>query len=459
MGSLFLKLFLNLVQTESSKLNLATAISMVAANMIGVGVFTSLGFQVLGLSSVLPVMILWLLGGLVALSGALSYGELAAAYPRSGGEYNFLSKVYHPLLGFLSGWVSMTLGFAAPIAMIAMAFGRYFSNLMDVPPLILALILLTGVTLINLTGVKAGSKVQLFFTLTNLGLIVWIIVCGFTMSDASHFEITASQEDWAMVLSQPFATSLMYVSFAYSGWNSATYISDEIKEGKMNLPKALFYGTSIVMILYLLLNFVFLYSTPIPQLAGQVEVAYVAAKSIFGEKGANIIAGIISIGLVASLNSMLFIGPRVTQVMGQDYSLFKFLSFKSANGSPVYAILMQFGIALLLIYNSTFEKVLTSLVFTLSVFTTLTVLAVLVNRRKHPPTEGLYRTWGYPITPLFFIVVELYMMYQILTDERHQVPSLVGIGLVLIGIPVYWWANGRSFARKENNKPVAEFSE
>jgi APA family basic amino acid/polyamine antiporter len=420
--------------------------------MIGVGVFTSLGFQVIGIDSVLPVMLLWLVGGLVALSGALSYGELSALFPRSGGEYNFLSRVYHPMLGFLSGWVSMTLGFAAPIAMISMAFGKYFSNIIDVHPIALAILLLVGVTGVNLAGIKVGSRVQVLFTITNLSLIVGMIACGLWLADSSHFQFTASAKDWGMTLSQPFATSLMYVSFAYSGWNSATYIADDIKNSRVNLPKALFYGTSLVMLLYILLNFVFLYSTPMPLLAGQVEVAYVAAQSIFGVQGAKIIACIISIGLIASINSMMFIGPRVTEVIGQDYKMFRFLSFKLSNGAPAVAILLQFFIALLLIYNSTFDKVLTSLVFTLSLFTTLTVLGVLVNRFKNGKQEGLYSTLGYPITPVFFVLIELYMMYQIITDERHKEPSVYGLLVVLIGAIVYWFANGKSFSRKSEIK-------
>jgi APA family basic amino acid/polyamine antiporter len=420
---------------ETPKIGLITAICLIAANMIGTGVFTSLGFQVLGIQSVSALLMLWVAGGIVALCGALTYAELAVSMPKSGGEYRYLSNLYHPSLGFLSGWVSATLGFAGPVAIAAMAFGNYFSNLIPLDPDLLATVLLIGITIINIASLKAGSSFQTIFTITNLSLIVLIIICGFLLPDHSHFHISFTSDDFKQAVSPSFFVSLVYVSFAYSGWNSATYIAEDIKNPTINLPRALFWGSFVVTLLYLLLNYIFLYSTPIPQLSGQVQVAFIAAKNIFGPEGAIIIAIIISIGLIASVNSMMFTGPRVTRAIGEDFPIFGKLAHLNSKGSPVYAILFQFVIALILIHTSGFEQVMTYLGFTLSLFTTLTVAGVFINRYKNPPQDGQYRTVGYPVTPLLFIAIEILMMVYLFLEKPW--PSIAGFLTILSGLLVY----------------------
>jgi APA family basic amino acid/polyamine antiporter len=420
---------------KTPKIGLITAICLIAANMIGTGVFTSLGFQVINIQSVSTLLLLWIAGGIVALCGALTYAELAVSMPKSGGEYRYLSNLYHPSIGFLSGWVSVTLGFTGPIAIASMAFGNYFSNLVELSPDLLATILLIVITCINIASLKAGSNFQTIFTIVNLSLILLIIICGLILPDHSHFHITYTAKDFKQAISPDFFESLVYVSFAYSGWNSATYIAEDIENPGKNLPRALFWGSFIVTLLYLFLNYIFLYSTPIPELSGQVQVAFIAAKNIFGQQGAIIIAIIISIGLIASVNSMMFTGPRVTRAIGEDFPIFKKLAHLNKKGSPVYAILLQFVIALILVHTSGFQQVMTYIGFTLSLFTTLTVGGVFINRFKNPSHPSQYRTVGYPLTPILFIVIEVFMMVYIFI--KNPWPSIAGFLTILSGLFVY----------------------
>jgi len=417
------------------KIGVITATSLVIANMVGTGVFTSLGFQVLGIQSVFALLMLWVVGGVVALCGALTYAELAVTMPRSGGEYRYLSNLYHPSVGLVSGWISSTLGFAGPVAISSMAFGEYFSNILDASPDLLAVFLLIVITLINLGGLKAGGYFQTGITFLNLFLIVVIIISGIVLSDHSHYTISLNAEDIKQSFSAPFYISLVYVSFAYSGWNSAAYIAGEIKNPRKNLPIALFSGTIVVMFLYLLLNFIFLYSTPIPQLSGQVQIAFIAAKNIFGEQGAIFVAFIISIGLTASVNSMMFTGPRVTRAIGEDFPVFKKMTVLNSKGSPMYAVLLQFTIALILIFTSSFEQVMTYIGFTLSLFTTLTVAGVFINRYKNPKHTLQFKTPGYPVVPLLFIALEVFMMVFLI--KENTVPSMAGLITAVSGFVVY----------------------
>lgn len=425
---------------EKTKIGLVTAICIIVANMIGVGVFTSLGYQVSGTPSVLAIMLLWIAGGIVALCGALTYGELAVSFPRSGGEYNYLSKLYHPALGFLSGWVSATVGFAAPMAMMAMLFGDYFSNLFpQLSPVGLAISLVIFIALINISSFKVGSSFHTFFTILNILLILSISLAGYFLADHSHFAFTINRTDFMSVANKNFAVSLVYVSYAYSGWNSATYVAGEIRNPGSNLPKALFIGTMLVMFLYVLLNFIFLYSVPMPELAGQKEVAFVAAIKIFGERGGQIISIVISIALIASVNSMMITGPRVTQTIGEDFPVFKILSYKNKTETPIPGTLIQAAIAILLIYFSEFENVMTYIGFTLSLFIMLTVIGIFIKRFSFPENIGQYHTWGYPVTPILFLLLEGYMVFHLLKERPKE--SLLGLATVMIGLIIFFLIN------------------
>jgi basic amino acid/polyamine antiporter, APA family len=434
---------------KKTKIGLVTAICLIVANMVGVGVYTSIHYQAMGIKSISAILFLWVIGGLVALSGALTYGELAVRMPRSGGEYNYLSNIYHPAIGFLSGWVSATVGFAAPLAAMAIAFGFYFSNISGIDPKILAYALVILLTLINISSFKLGSSFHTVFTIINIALIVLISAAGYFLGDHSHFTFTATSTDIDAIFEDSFAVSLVYVSFAYSGWNSATYIAGEIKDPARLLPKALFFGTLIVLVLYLLLNFTFLYTVPLHQLAAHKEIAFTSATNIFGHEGAKIISVVISIGLVASVNGLMIAGPRVTQVIGEDFPFFQKFAKQNPSGTPIYGTLLQSFIALVLIATSKFEEIIRYIGFTLSLFTTLAVVGVFIYRYKNPSSENTYRTWGYPVTPCILILLELWMMYYLCKNETKE--SLFGLATVLLGLVIYYFVRKKNEPIRENN--------
>src|SRR5215470_10566257 len=243
------------------------ATAIVIADMVGVGVFTSLGFQVKDLPSGFSILLLWTVGGLVALCGVFAYSELGAMFPRSSGEYNFLSRAYHPAFGFLAGWVSATVGFAAPVALAAMAFGEYAKSVVPgVSPMMLALGMVWIVSLIQLTGVKHSSNFQLISTVLKVVLIVAFLLAGFVIGTPQPVSFAPSGAAFAQVMSAPFAISLVFVMYSFSGWNAATYIIGEMDTPQQSLPRALLAGTLIVLVLYVALNGVFLHTAPMDKL-------------------------------------------------------------------------------------------------------------------------------------------------------------------------------------------------
>jgi APA family basic amino acid/polyamine antiporter len=404
--------------------------------MIGIGVFTSLGFQVREIPSGFSLLMLWVVGGLTALCGALSYAELAAALPRSGGEYNFLSRIYHPALGFLAGWVSATVGFAAPIALAAMAFGAYFQGVLPgVPPLALGLGLAWVVALIHLMGVQHGSMFQTVSTAIKVLLITAFIVAGFTFGSPQPISFAPSVRDLDYLFSAPFAISLVFVMYSYSGWNAATYIINEVREPQKSLPLSLIAATLIVLVLYVALNAVFLYTTPIQSLAGQLDVALIASKHIFSEAGTYIVCALICIGLISSVSAMTWIGPRVTMTMGEDISVLRLFARTTKAGVPRTAILFQAGVSSVLLLTQTFEAVLDFIQFTLTACSFLAVLGVIVLRHKQPLLPRPYLVWGYPITPVIFLMVTAFMTYYLITQKPLQ--SLAGLLIMLTGFLIY----------------------
>jgi APA family basic amino acid/polyamine antiporter len=413
------------------------AVAIVVSNMIGTGVYTSLGLQAAGVHSVLALIFIWFTGGLVALCGALTYGELAARIPKSGGEYVFLSKIFHPSFGFLSGFISMTIGFAAPLAICAIALGTYAGNLINLSPMVIAISVIIILTILNSSSFRTGANFNFAVTSINIVLILTLCVVGFVKGHHSGFSLTFNQSDFKQIINPAFAVSLVYVSFAYSGWNSAAYITHQVKDPVKNLPRILITGTLIVMTLYTLLNFVFLYSVPLKDLEGKVDIAFIAAQNIFGASGGKFVAALISIGLIASINSLLILGPRVTQAISEDYSALRILGVENKNGSPFYATILLTAVALALIWTSTFEQIMTLIGFTLSLFTISSVAGVFVLRYTMKKNgEDFYHTFGYPVIPLFFILVEGCMMVYVFFNKPVQ--SMIGIGITLLGLLIYF---------------------
>jgi APA family basic amino acid/polyamine antiporter len=413
-----------------------TACSIVIANIIGTGIFTSLGFQVADTHSGFALLMLWVVGGIAALCGALCYGELAAALPRSGGEYNFLSEIYHPAVGFMAGFVSATVGFAAPVALAAMAFGTYFNGVFGVgSPLILSFVVVWLVTVFHLGNLQVGSAFQNVSTLVKLLLIGALIGAGFFVPSKQPISFLPAAGDTASILSGAFAVALVYVMYSYSGWNAAAYITSEIERPEKNVPRSLLAGTSVVIVLYVLINAVFLATTPADELKGQLQVALIAGKHIFGENGGRFAGGVICLGLVAAISSMMWIGPRVTMSMGEDHWLLRLLGRKNKHGIPANAVLLQLLMVNLLLLTQSFGEVVRYTQFSLLLCSLLAVLGVMVLRFTRPELARPYRVWIYPVPPIVFSLITIWMMFYLL--HSHPGESLAGLATALVGLLLY----------------------
>jgi APA family basic amino acid/polyamine antiporter len=425
--------------------------------MIGTGVFTSLGFQIGDLPSGFVILVLWLIGGVCAFCGALCYAELSAALPRSGGEYHLIGRTLHPAAGFLAGWLSATVGFAAPIALAAMALGRYASEVLwpgqhwsfsyALPgtawtsPAIssdtaIALAVVAGVSLVHFRGAAVGSWFQNTITTLKLLLITFILIAGVTVQPGEAIHFSPQAGDGTLIGSTAFAVSLIYVMYAYSGWNAAAYVVGEIREPARDVPRALLIGTGLVTVLYVALNAVFLHTAPAAELKGKIEIGVIAGEYIFGATGGRIIGGFICLGLIASCSAMIWVGSRVSATMGEDIAALRFLSWRDRSGAPHVALLVQLLIILTLLTTATFQKVLVYIQFALTLCSVLTVIGLLVVRIREPDLPRPFRVPFYPAAPIVFLAVSGWMLSQIAREKPQE--TLAGLATIAVGLVIYF---------------------
>ena len=407
---------------SSHKIGAVTASTFVIANMIGTGVFTSLGFQLLATTNPYFIAFIWLIGGICALCGAIVYSELGAAMPHSGGEYNFLSRIYTPRLGFMSGWASMIVGFAAPVALACMALSHYICNIYpSVNPMALGLGVLTVLTLIHATDAHLGEKTQNVLTVFKILIIVVFIVAGFLApADGAANFVGAGDFKMSDFFSSAIGVSLIWVYYAYSGWNAAAYIAGDIRDPHKNVPLALLCSTAFCIILYLCLNIVFIRTTPVPELAGQVEIGLISARHIFGDEGGNLMGLLIALMLVSSISSMVYVGPRVGEAMGKDHRFFRMLSRRNKRHSPMIAIWVQWAICVVMILTDSFQVITQYTGVVISLCAMLTVAGVFVHRWRYPNSKRPYRTFLYPITPIVFCAVILFSIMYMIYDDYEK---------------------------------------
>ena len=414
----------------------ATATALAVASMIGIGVFTRLGFQVRDLPSGFTLLTLWVVGGIVALCGGLSYAELATAFPRSGGEYNLLSRIYHRSVGFLAGWLSATVGFSAPTALAAMAFSGYLAGAWpDAPQVAVAMAVVWIVTLVLLRGTDGASAFQNVSTLFKVVLIVGLIAAAVAYGEPQPVSFAPSAGDLGLIASPPFAISLAYVMYSYAGWNAVTYIAGEVRTPRRTVPLSVTAAVVLVTLLYVGLNAAFLYVTPMQEMAGEIRVAAIAGQHIFGPTGGRVVDAVICIGLIPTISAMMWLGPRVTVAMGEDFRLLSPFARRTKAGVPANAIVLQLVVVTLLLLTQSFESIVEFIQFSLTISSFLTVLGVIVLRFTQPELPRPYRVWGYPVTPLLFLAVSLFMIVNLVLERPAQ--SLAGVGIMLSGLLVY----------------------
>ncbi|MBN1773099.1 MAG: amino acid permease [Deltaproteobacteria bacterium] len=426
-----------------------SAVLLVIASMVGTGVFTTSGLLVGELQSTSAVLLVWLLGGLLALCGALSYAELTAALPRNGGEYRLLSRIYHPAVGFAAGWVSLVVGFSAPLAAGALAFGLYLQAVLPgTDPTAAAVVLTLALTALHAVHVTVGSSLHNVFTAANILLVLVFLVGGAVAGSPGAAFSGGARPLQEAVFSPAFAVALVFVSFAYSGWNGAAYLAGEVRNPARSLPRALLLGTGLVVLLYVGLNLVFLSAAPPGELSGVVEIGHLAARRLFGEQAGAVLTGAIALALVSSGSAMMMAGPRVYHAMGEDYAGLSFLRYRTRRGGPASAVMLQGAAALVMVLSSSFDALLTYLGITLSLSAGLTVAGVLVLRAREPDLARPYRTWGYPLTPLLFLGLSSWMIVHAVS--QRPIVALAGAATVVSGLLLYLpLARGRRAAPEQ----------
>ncbi len=442
------------------ELGFFSATMAVVATMVGTGIFTTSGFIAAELGDPQDMLLCWFAGGVFAFCGALCYGELGAMYPQAGGEYVFLRESFGKWMGFLSGWISLIVGFSAPVAASSLAFSTYFFSSFSISPgtewcltlgsmdmvtispqSLLAISVIIVFSLIHCHSLTAGKGVQNGLTLFKIGFVVIFILAGFFLGEGSttrFFENTGGEN----VTQGKFAVSLIFVTFAYSGWNAAAYLGGEIKNPRRNIPLALFIGTSLVMVLYILLNIVYIYALPAKELQGMLEVGIKSANSLFGGSVGKYFGGAISLCLLSVISALIMTGPRVYYAMARDGVFFSiFGRVNKVHGIPVHAIFLQAVIAVVMVLTASFDRLLLYTGFTLSIFVMLTVVGMMFLRKKYPSMVRRYRTFGYPFTPLLFIAGNLWIIY--FTMKTKPVASLSGLGTVGLGMLFYLYFRRR----------------
>jgi APA family basic amino acid/polyamine antiporter len=353
----------------------------------------------------------------------------------------YLGQAWHPLAGFLGGWVSMTVGFAAPIALSSMAFGRYLSAIVPVDPRLASLGMLAFVVAVHLAGLHAAKRFQIAITATQLCLVAAFVVAGLTFARPVPLDMGMTGGNALReVLSAPYAVSLVYVSFAFTGWNAAGYIAGEIVDPERTIPRAVVASTLLVTVLYLLLNFAFLRTVPLAEVAGKVEVGALSARAMFGARGGQAMSGIIAAVLLASISSMVIGSSRVTQAVAESLPQWRVLGARGADGVPRNAILAQGGLILVLLLTNSFEAVMLYAGFTLNLMSLLTVLGMMRLRRTAAHQVRPYHAWGYPLTPLVYVALSLWTLGTLLVQRPGA--SLAGLGTVVVGVGI-WMAGSR----------------
>ena len=413
------------------KISWKTATLLVISNMIGTGVFTSLGYQLLEVQNVWSIVLLWVIGGVLALIGAFTFAELGTHYNKSGGDYIFVSEGFNPFLGYLSAWTSLIVGFSAPVSIAALAMEAYLSPF-QIPNLrfyIVFIIIL--ITFFHTISLKHSSVFQIITTLFKVLFVLFLIALGFWFAPIEFNAINTTSSIVKEISKPGFAVSLLYVTYAYTGWNAAAYIVGEIKNPRKNLPRSLLIGTVFVIVVYVFLQIVFLKFATFSQLKGQAEVGIIAIQNILGSKAMPWISAGIGLQLLATMSSYIWIGPRVIHAMSQHFSLWKWLRPTNSNGIPTRAVWLQCAIILLLMLSGTLQQVLLFTSFLLQLMGTLSVASFLRIKRNNIGFKSPFS----PFIQYVYVAFSISVLLFIMVDKPFE--SCIGLGILAIGALTY----------------------
>lgn len=426
---------------QALRVSAFTAACVLVSNAVGSGIFTTTGFMARDLGDPRLILFLWAFGGALALAGAMSYGELGAALPRVGGEYVYIRRAYGPLLGFLSGWTSFTLGFGAAIAAAAVSFAHFLLRVLpeSVPlqsPAALALLLVWVLSGVHLLGVERGGQVQRWLTVLKIAAIGALVGAGLWLGAGDWTHLSARNPG-----SQPrlgsTVVALIFVLYAFSGWNAACYIAGEIRDPARNLPRAMVSGTVFVGALYLVVNLVYFYALPASALAAEpvLPVAEKVATALWGPAAASVVVLTLCVSIAGASSSMIWAGPRVYFQMARDGVVPRLFSRSTKSGAPASSILLQSIWVTLLLLTGTFEQLVIYSGVALALFSGLAVGAVVVLRVREPELPRPYRVALYPWIPLAYVAVSVGI--AVYATLERPVEALASIATVCAGIPLY----------------------
>ncbi|MDE3165899.1 MAG: amino acid permease [Acidobacteriota bacterium] len=427
-----------------------SATALVISNMVGTGIFATTGFMAGDLGSAKLILLCWTVGAFFAFAGALSYSELGINFPSSGGEYVYLTHAFGPEWGFMTGWVSFFAGFSAPIAAASLAFsdylGYFFPALKQSNALVigsgslslrfgagqmLASALIAAFTLLNIFGLGRTAKVQNVLTSTKLAVITGFVIFGFLAGSGNwaHFSQAAVRTSHVPLPTQ-FVVSLLWVMVGYSGWNAATYIAEEVRRPERTLPAALAAGSVIVAILYLGLNLVFIYATPLEQMKGVIAIGSLSASNLFGPGIAGLFSALMALSIVSTVSAEVTIGPRVYYAMAKNRAFFPSAANVDARWhTPVNAILAQ-GLCAMVMTLTPFPDLVVYIGFSLTLFTVLSVVSVFVFRRRRDGWQRLKALdFAWPLIPASYILVGTCMMvYGLISQTKASLTALATVG-------------------------------
>lgn len=462
-------------QELKRQIGLFDAVMLISGDMIGTGIFIATGVIAATLPSPGGILLVWCLGGLLALTGALSCAELSASLPYAGGDYNYIKEAYGKLMGFLSGWSSFLVTFSGAIAFLAVTFTGFMAffipalgseealfflatpdfrlNLpffrIAIPSFVInvtvgtlfSMAIVILISALHCIGVRLGTMTQNILSLLKIGALLGIILLGVFLGegDVGHF---SPMFDWDKITDfDAFGAAFIPVIFAYSGWNAVIYIAGEVREPERNLPRALLSANLIVIALYLAINIVYIYAVPVTEMKGALRVSEVATTALFGHQTSVWITAVITVSILGALNVVTMLGPRIYYAMARDGVFFKALAqVHPTLNTPVNAIILQCVWACLLLVTGTFGTLFIYVSVIITLFSAFTVGSVIVLRWKRPDLKRPYKLWGYPIVPILFILAHFWIVWGSLTEKPWE--SLWGVFIVCLGIPAYLiWRN------------------
>lgn len=431
------------VHTELPRtLSLLDATMINIGSMIGSGIFIVPAAIALQLNSTLPIVLVWAVGGVISLFGALSMAELGAMMPRAGGQFVYLREIYGPLAGFLYGWTLFIVIQTAAIAAVAVGFATYLGYFFPFTHLetkllgVSSIVILTG---INCFGTKLGAAVQNVFTFLKIGALAAVVVTGFFLGGGTTENVLPLlPESGISNIIGAFSIAMVAVLWSYDGWIEITYVAGEVKDPGRNIHRSLLLSTVVVIVFYVLVNLAFLYVLGVARVAESELVASDAATVIHGGAGAAIVALTVAVSMFGANNGFVFTGARIYYAMSRAGLFFKSLgNIHPRFETPVASLLVQGGWSSVLVFTGTYDQLITYIVFASWVFYAMSCAGVLLLRRRTPDAVRPYRTWGYPVTPVVFMLFAAALGLSTIVESPAD--AAIGALMILSGVPAYWW--------------------